>query len=51
MALGARTKPTIPREVSCDPDTAALATRRWKEYFPSGRVEMRDSDPAHPDRG
>jgi 4-hydroxybenzoate decarboxylase subunit C len=30
--------------------TAALVTRRWREYFPEGRVEMGDSERAHLDR-
>ena len=51
MLIDARTKPGFPREVSCDPDTAALVSRRWNEYFPSVRVEMGDSDLAHLDRG
>jgi hypothetical protein len=32
-----------------DPDTAATVSRRWKEYFPEGGVEMGDSDVAHLD--
>ncbi len=50
VLIDARRKPGFPDEVSCDPGTAALVTRRWKEYFPSGRVEMGDSDRAHLDR-
>ena len=50
-AIDARRKPGFPREVSCDPDTASLVSRRWREYFPEGRVEMGDSDQAHLDRG
>ena len=51
VLIDARRKPGFPAEVSCDPDTAALVTRRWREYFPSGRVEMGDSERAHLDRG
>jgi UbiD family decarboxylase len=51
VLIDARTKPSFPREVSCDADTAALVSRRWKEYFPSLPVEMGDSDLAHLDRG
>ena len=47
VLIDARTKPSFPREVACDPDTAALVSRRWKEYFPGGGVEMGDSERAH----
>ena len=47
VLIDARRKPSFPREVSCDPDTAALVSRRWKEYFPGGGVEMGDSERAH----
>ena len=50
VLIDARRKPSFPREVACDPDTAAVVSRRWKEYFPAGRVEMGDSDRAHLDR-
>jgi len=46
--IDARLKPGLPKELSCDAGTAALVTRRWKEYFPSG-VEMGDSERAHLD--
>jgi 3-polyprenyl-4-hydroxybenzoate decarboxylase len=49
IVIDARMKPTYPRELLCDQATAALVTRRWKEYFPSGGVEMGDSDRAHLD--
>jgi UbiD family decarboxylase len=49
IVIDARMKPTFPKELSCDPDTAALVTRRWKEYFPSRRVEMGDSEKGHLD--
>ena len=39
----------FPAELSCDPGTAALVSRRWKEYFPQGGVEMGDSEAAHLD--
>jgi hypothetical protein len=42
-------KPTFPKELSCDPDTAALVSRRWNEYFPSRGVEMGDSEKGHLD--
>ncbi len=50
VLLDARVKPTYPGELFCDPDTAALVGRRWGEYFPSGKVEMGDSDVGHLDR-
>lgn len=49
VVIDARKKPTYPEELFCDPQTAALVDRRWKEYFPQGRVEMGDSDRAHLD--
>jgi UbiD family decarboxylase len=49
IVIDARMKPWYPKELSCDPETAALVTRRWKEYFPSGKVEMGDSERAHLD--
>jgi UbiD family decarboxylase len=50
IVIDARLKPGFPRELSCDPETAAQVTRRWKEYFPAGGVEMGDSESAHLDR-
>jgi 3-polyprenyl-4-hydroxybenzoate decarboxylase len=49
ILIDARTKPGFPAELVCDPDTAALVSRRWSEYFPQGGVEMGDSDAAHLD--
>ena len=49
VLIDARRKPSFPDEVSCDPDTAALVARRWREYFPAGGVEMGDSEAAHLD--
>ena len=34
IVIDARLKPGLPKELSCDDQTAALVTRRWKEYFP-----------------
>jgi UbiD family decarboxylase len=50
VLIDARRKPSFPKELTCDPDTAALVGRRWSEYFPDGRVEMGDSETAHLDR-
>jgi hypothetical protein len=47
IVIDARMKPWYPTEVSCDPDTAALVTRRWTDYFPAGGVEMGDSEKGH----
>jgi 3-polyprenyl-4-hydroxybenzoate decarboxylase len=46
IVIDARLKPGFPEELTCDPLTAATVTRRWKEYFPGGRIEMGDSDAA-----
>ena len=51
MQIDARLKPGFPAELTCDPDTAALVTRRWREYFPGGKVEMGDSERGHLDPG
>jgi hypothetical protein len=49
VAIDARTKPSYPAELFCDPETAETVTRRWREYFPGGAVEMGDSDVGHLD--
>jgi UbiD family decarboxylase len=49
VLIDARMKPWYPRELTCDPETAALVSRRWREYFPAGTVEMGDSEAAHLD--
>jgi len=51
ILIDARLKPGFPKELSADPETAATVTRRWKEYFPGGRVEMGDAEAAHLDAG
>ncbi len=50
VVIDARFKPTYPAELFCDGETAEKVSRRWKEYFPSGKVEMGDSDVGHLDR-
>jgi UbiD family decarboxylase len=50
VLIDARLKPGFPRELHADPETAALVSRRWREYFPGGGVEMGDADAAHLDR-
>jgi UbiD family decarboxylase len=49
LVIDARVKPPYPDELFCDPETSALVTRRWNEYFPGGGVEMGDSDSGHLD--
>jgi 3-polyprenyl-4-hydroxybenzoate decarboxylase len=49
VLIDARRKPTYPEELFTDEATAALVTRRWREYFPSRKVEMGDSGLAHLD--
>jgi 3-polyprenyl-4-hydroxybenzoate decarboxylase len=50
VVIDARMKPWYPAELFCDAGTAATVSRRWNEYFPSGRVSMGDSGGAHLDR-
>jgi len=49
VVIDARLKPGFPKELTCSDDIAQLVSRRWKEYFPSGTVEMGDSERAHLD--
>jgi UbiD family decarboxylase len=49
VLIDARLKPSFPKELFADPETAARVTRRWREYFPAGGVEMGDADKAHLD--
>ena len=49
IVIDARMKPGYPKELFCDEQTAKLVSRRWREYFPQGGVEMGDSDRAHLD--
>jgi UbiD family decarboxylase len=49
VVIDARMKPWYPKELFCDDQTAATVSARWKEYFPSGRVDMGDSQQAHLD--
>jgi 4-hydroxybenzoate decarboxylase subunit C len=50
VLIDARRKPSFPKELVTDPETVALVSRRWREYFPDGKVEMGDSDRASLDR-
>ncbi len=47
ILIDARMKPTYPAALEPDGDSAALVSRRWKEYFPDGKVEMGDSLHGH----
>ena len=49
VVIDARLKPWYPRELSCRDDIAERVSRRWREYFPTGRVHMGDSERAHLD--
>jgi hypothetical protein len=49
VVIDARMKPSYPKELLADADTASLVSRRWTEYFGERRVEMGDSDRAHLD--
>ncbi|MBI2186353.1 MAG: UbiD family decarboxylase [Acidobacteria bacterium] len=49
IVIDARLKPDFPKELMCREDIAQGVTRRWKEYFPSARVEMGDAERAHLD--
>jgi len=47
VVLDARMKPWYPNEVFAAPAVARQVDERWKEYFPSGGVEMGSSDLGH----
>jgi 4-hydroxybenzoate decarboxylase subunit C len=47
VLIDARMKPWYPKELFADEETATKVTRRWKEYFPEGKVEMGDSGVGH----
>jgi 3-polyprenyl-4-hydroxybenzoate decarboxylase len=49
VVIDARLKPGFPKELTCRDDIAARVTRRWKEYFPAGGVEMGDAEKGHLD--
>jgi 3-polyprenyl-4-hydroxybenzoate decarboxylase len=49
IVIDARLKPSFPKELTCREDIAQLVTRRWNEYFPSGKVAMGNSERAHLD--
>lgn len=47
VVIDARMKPHYPRELFAAPEIADRVTRRWREYFPEGSVEMGSSELAH----
>jgi len=49
VVIDARLKPWFPKELTGREDVAATVTRRWREYFPAGGVEMGDAERAHLD--
>jgi 4-hydroxybenzoate decarboxylase subunit C len=49
VLIDARMKPWYPKELTCREDVAATVSHRWREYFPSRRVEMGDSERGHLD--
>jgi len=49
VVIDARLKPWFPKELTGREDVSATVTRRWREYFPAGRVEMGDAERAHLD--
>lgn len=49
IVLDARMKPWYPKVVEAAPETEALVSRRWAEYFPRGGVEMGDARAADVD--
>jgi 4-hydroxybenzoate decarboxylase subunit C len=49
IVIDARLKPWFPKEVSCRDDIARRVNERWREYFPSRRVEMGDAERGHLD--
>ncbi|OFW06175.1 MAG: 4-hydroxybenzoate decarboxylase [Acidobacteria bacterium RIFCSPLOWO2_02_FULL_68_18] len=49
VVIDARLKPGFPKELVCGDTVARRVTTRWKEYFPSGTVEMGDAERGHLD--
>jgi UbiD family decarboxylase len=49
IVIDARMKPWYPQELSCREDVARTVTERWREYFPSRKVDMGDSEKGHLD--
>jgi 4-hydroxybenzoate decarboxylase subunit C len=49
IVIDARLRPGFPDELRGSPEIAERVSRRWREYFPSGGVEMGDAEAAHLD--
>jgi 4-hydroxybenzoate decarboxylase subunit C len=49
VVIDARMKPWYPKELSCREDIARLVSRRWRDYFPSAKIAMGDSERGHLD--
>ena len=49
VVIDARMKPWYPKELSCREDIARLVGRRWRDYFPSAKIAMGDSERGHLD--
>jgi UbiD family decarboxylase len=49
VVIDARMKPWYPAEVTGREDVARLVSERWREYFPSRRIEMGDAERGHLD--
>jgi UbiD family decarboxylase len=49
ILIDARRKPDFPAELFSSEETSSRVTRRWREYFPQGGIEMGDSDRSHLD--
>ncbi|HVS03840.1 MAG TPA: UbiD family decarboxylase [Thermoanaerobaculia bacterium] len=47
VLIDARLHPGFPAELAGDEEVAARVTRRWREYFPEGGVEMGDAERGH----
>jgi hypothetical protein len=49
VLIDARTKRGFPAELFASPAVAEQVSRRWREYFPAGGVEMGDAARANLD--
>ena len=49
IVIDARLKPWYPKELGCRDDIARRVSSRWREYFPTGHVEMGDAERGHLD--
>ena len=49
IVIDARMKPWYPKELTCRDDIARRVSERWREYFPSRKIDMGDSERGHLD--